>query len=292
MSTDFTYLVNGIDLDTTPGSPFLTIETSWRTPVTARRNPLVVPGRHGNIARQTLPEFDESQFSIAVRVTDAASQSALESMVAKLMLLVTQPNTVVTRISGNLTTSAPAEFISSNDKDFLVGRTDTLIMLMAIPGVFWRQPASVGTPLAFSANLTGALLPHLQGSSAPITDAIIRLKGPHTGAFSITDVATGTGLSQSPVSLSDSQYLYMDAGRLRSWFSASASAWAGGGTDASATLDYPGPGPLQLWPVVEPAVGDASFAAASEPRVRISATGGSGRTGDTSLAVYAGRSFL
>jgi hypothetical protein len=292
VSTDFTYIVNGIDLDTTLGSPFLTIETSWRTPVTARRNPLVVPGRHGNIARQTLREFDESQFSIAVRVTGAASQSALESMVAKLMLLVTQPNTVVTRISGNLTTSASAEFVSSNDKDFLVGRTDTLIMLMAIPGVFWRQPASVGTALAFSANLTGALLPHLQGSSAPITDAVVRLKGPHTGAVSITDAATGTGLSQAATALTGSQYLYLDAARLRSWVSASDVQWTPAGTDVSQHLDYPGAGPLQLWPVVEPAVGDASFAAASEPRVRISATGGSGRTGDTSLAVYAGRSFL
>lgn len=284
MAPYISWRINGIDL------PPIARVSSPRASVSTRRSPIDIPGRHG-VVDQGLPQFTEALITLTIEAT-AGSQAAVEAAIAKLNALLSGPSIVITRVAGGFSASGPARLVSISPGRHAPSVWQEMTAVLAIPAGMLSGPPSAGTPLAFSANLTNALLPHLQGSSAPITDAIVRLKGPHTGAFSITDVATGTGLSQSPVSLSDSQYLYMDAGRLRSWFSANASAWAGGGTDASATLDYPGPGPLQLWPVVEPAVGDASFAAASEPRVRISATGGSGRTGDTSLAVYAGRSFL
>ena len=284
MAPYISWRINGIDL------PPIARVSSPRASVSTRRSPIDIPGRHG-VVDQGLPQFAETLITLTIETT-AGSQATVEAAIAKLNALLSGPSIVITRVAGGFSASGPARLVSISPGRHAPSVWQEMTAVLAIPAGMLSEPPSAGTPLAFSANLTNALLPHLQGSSAPITDAIVRLKGPHTGAFSITDVATGTGLSQSPVSLSDSQYLYMDAGRLRSWFSANASAWAGGGTDASATLDYPGPGPLQLWPVVEPAVGDASFAAASEPRVRISATGGSGRTGDTSLAVYAGRSFL
>jgi hypothetical protein len=284
MAPYISWRINGIDL------PPIARVSSPRASVSTRRSPIDIPGRHG-VVDQGLPQFAETLITLTIETT-AGSQAAVEAAIAKLNALLSGPSIVITRVAGGFSASGPARLVSISPGRHAPSVWQEMTAVLAIPAGMLSGPPSAGTPLAFSANLTNALLPHLQGSSAPITDAIVRLKGPHAGAFSITDVATGTGLSQSPVSLSDSQYLYMDAGRLRSWFSANASAWAGGGTDASATLDYPGPGPLQLWPVVEPAVGDASFAAASEPRVRIGATGGSGRTSATELAVYAGRSFL
>lgn len=284
--------INGVSLTELLGPLFIVRGTTWRPDHSTVRSPVSIGGRHGTIG-SGLPVLGEPKVLLQVHAHAQASQSDLQAAVDKALALWVAPAHILgRRMAGGSEVFAAAEPESISHDGFVTGRADTMTLGFAIPGVSFRAPADAGTPLAFSANLTNALLPHLQGSSAPITDAVVRLKGPHTGAVSITDAATGTGLSQSPVSLSSSQYLYMDAGRLRSWFSANASAWAGGGTDASANLDYPGPGPLQLWPVVEPAVGDASFAAASEPRVRISATGGTGRTGDTTLAVYAGRSFL
>lgn len=251
MSADFTYLVNGVDLDTELGLNWLTLETSWRAPVAARRSPVAVPGRHGNAYRQPATEFDESQMAIAVKIHGTASQAALESLVAKVLVLVTQPDTIITRISGGQTCTAYAEFVACNDKDFIVGLTDTLIVMLALPDVFWRQPHTVGSALPFESDISSAALTHLSGASAPITDAIVRVKGPHTGTVTITDAATGRGLTQESATLSGSQYLYMDAARLRSWISASATAWDGTGTDVSEHLDYPVGGPLQLWPRVE-----------------------------------------
>ncbi|MGC4151492.1 MAG: hypothetical protein QM628_00240 [Propionicimonas sp.] len=290
MAADYTWLLNGVDLD--EASLGLASVTLWRPPISVRRSPVEVTGRHGSISSKRPPVFTEPQLVIGFRA-DQASQAALEAAITKLAALLAAADLTVTRISGGVSTSAPAELVSADmDAGFVPGGFAAPLAILAVPTVFLRQPSDVGGPLPFNANLTAAALPHLAGSSAPITDAIVRLKGPHAGLFTITDAATGTGLSQSAASLTGSQYLYVDAGRFRSWISASDSAWTGVGTDVSANLDYPAAGILQLWPVVEPAVGDSSFAAASAPTVRISATGGTGRTGDTTLAVYAGRSFL
>lgn len=284
MAPYIAWRINGVAL------PPIARVSSPRLGATTRRSPIEIPGRHG-VIDTALPEFGEALITLSIQST-AGSQAAVEAAVAKLTALLAQPVLTVTRIAGGYETSGAARLASISPGRHTPNAWQELTAVLAIPAGMLAEPPAVGTPMVFSANLTNALLPHLQGSSAPITDAIVRLKGPHSGIFTLTDAATGTGLSQAATSLTGSQYLYLDAARLRSWVSASDSQWTPGGTDVSQHLDYPGAGPLQLWPVVEPAVGDSSFAAASEPRVRISATGGSGRTGDTTLAVYAGRSFL
>ncbi|HML52387.1 MAG TPA: hypothetical protein PKD84_13405 [Propionicimonas sp.] len=284
MAPYISWRINGV------GLPPIARVSSPRPSVSTRRSPIDIPGRHG-VVDQGLPQFAETLITLTIEAT-AGSQAAVEAAIAKLHALLSGPSIVITRVAGDFSASGPARLVSISPGRHTPSVWQEMTAVLAIPAGMLSGPPSAGTPLAFSANLTGALLPHLQGSSAPITDAIVRLKGPHAGLFTITDAATGTGLSQSTASLTGSQYLYMDAGGFRSWISASDSAWTGVGTDVSANLDYPAAGILQLWPVVEPAVGDSSFAAASTPTVRISATGGTGRTGDTTLAVYAGRSFL
>lgn len=136
------------------------------------------------------------------------------------------------------------------------------------------------TSYAFTSDLTNVAIHHLAGSTAPITDPIIRITGPCTNP-TITDPTTGTGISWTGT-VAASTYLYLHPDRLTARTSASDTAWLSGGTNVSSGIDYPAPGPLQLWPMVD------SFTSRT---IRLSATG-TGKTAATRLTVRAARSFL
>lgn len=275
---------NGVSL------PKVARVSTFRPPVSTRRTPVEIAGRHGVITTG-LPTFGEPAVTIIIEST-AGSQAQVEAAVAQVQALLAQPTITLTRIAGGIEASASADLVSIAPGRHTPHMWAELTAVLAIPGVFFRAAAATGTPLGFSADLADVALPHLQGSSGPIPDAVARLKGPHSGTVTVTDSATGTGLIQASAALTAAQYLYMDAARLRSWISSSAGQWTPGGTDVSQNLDYPAAGILQLWPRVEPAVGDPSIELASAPMVRLNAVGGSGRTADTTLAVRAARSYL
>jgi hypothetical protein len=49
MTSDLTYLINGVDLDTEVGDTILTADTTWSLPISTIRTPVQVPGRHGSV---------------------------------------------------------------------------------------------------------------------------------------------------------------------------------------------------------------------------------------------------
>ena len=110
MASDYTWLLNGVDLDqVTLGLAGVTL---WRPPVSTRRSPVTVPGRHGTI-RSGLPVFEEPTLTIGVR-TPGASMAALEAAVNAVAGVLAQPSLTVTRISGGITMTTQAELVSSD----------------------------------------------------------------------------------------------------------------------------------------------------------------------------------
>lgn len=244
MATDYTWLLNGIDLDAASGH--LVTATLWRPPVSVRRPRITIPGRHGTAGSGALPVFDEPTMTISVRVE--GTQHQLEAAVNLLAGQFAQPALILTRSSGGITASAEAELVSADlDQDFTPGRLVTPTAVLAIPGVFFVESDQVhGLPLAGQHAIDG-----LAGSSAPCS-GVLRLAGP-ASAVSIVDHNSGTGVSWSG-ELSAGGFLFVRPRDLRAWLSADAEQWTPGGTDVSGGVDYPARGPLQLWPKVDGSV--------------------------------------
>ena len=246
-TTDCTWLINGFDLDQL--SYGLLAATVWRGKISARRSTAVVPGRHGVVTTGMPPTWDEALVSIT-HAAQESSQADLEAAVNRLLTVLTQPELVLTRISGGIVASAKAELVSVDPgADFLAGSWAETVAVLAIPDVFFVEAAASST-VAFATDLVGAEITGLRGSSAPVVDAVVRLTGPHVGPLSLTDTGSGTGLAVADAGLAAGEYLFVDAADLRAWRSASADEWVPAG--ATLPVDYPARGPLQLWPAVEP----------------------------------------
>lgn len=181
-------------------------------------------------------------------------------------------------------TAALAEVSPSAGKYFDGGYSPVLGLIPAWTGTVNASESTLSTgsetSTVFTADLVNTAIHHLAGSTAPITDPIIRITGPCTNP-TITDPTTGTGISWTGT-VAASTYLYLHPDRLTARTSASDTAWLSGGTNVSSGIDYPAPGPLQLWPMVD------SFTSRT---IRLSATG-TGKTAATRLTVRAARSFL
>ena len=228
--------------------------TLWRPPVTARRPLVEIPGRHGVISGQR-PTFDAPTLPLVVEHR-YKSADLIEAAVNRLVRLLAQPALTLSRVittpgGVETVTSAPADLVAVDWGDFRAWSSGTATIMLSIPGVFLRGPvtASTAANLGTSTTLT---LANLAGSTAPIGDAIIRIKGGLTNP-SVTDANSGSGISWSGT-LATTDYLYLDARTLTARRSTSATAWTSGGTDVTSTLSYPVGGPLQLWPDVNGAV--------------------------------------
>lgn len=277
MATDYTWTLNGVDLDTATGH--LASATVWRPPISVRRSATVIPGRHGSID-VGLPTFEEPIVPISVR-TVQTSQAALEAAVNSLVTLLTQPTLTLGRTSGGVTASARARLVSvDTDHDFLVGVTAAPVAQLAIPGVFFRGTLQTSDDFAFNADLLNQEVATLSGSTAPITDVVIRVTGP-CSSVTITDPATATGLSWTGT-LAAGQYLFLCPAPLSARISADPAAFTAGGTSVLSGVDWPATGRLQLWPVVQ---------TATTRKVLLSATG-TGRSAATKLAVRGRGSYL
>jgi len=263
--SDISYLLNGVDAQAWR----VQRDSLWRPPVSARSNLLSIPGKHGNI-NPGLPEFDEPQIPLVFSLRARKSQADLETQAEALLRQLGQPDLVLTRVSGEVTASAPARLISVAHSDFLAGWHAKITAIVGLPSVFLRGKAVESKTFPLGAAEVGSLA----GSTAPIPDAVIRVSGPATKIV-VADPRYGTGLSWSG-SLAAGQYLYLDAGSLRSWVSGSASAWTPGAQ--AGVVDYPAGGILQLWP-------DGGG------KVKASVAG-VGTSSATSWAVYAGKSYL
>ncbi|WP_159794447.1 hypothetical protein [Puerhibacterium puerhi] len=274
MPADITWLLSGVDANRW----FIQKGTLWRPPVSVRAATIDVPGRHGVIA-PGLPVFDEPQLNL--KLQPVGPQTSLEEAQAELVALLAAPGLTVTRRSAGAAASAPARLVSLSPDDFRPGQTAAFSVALAIPGVFLRGPVA-SSPATVVASGDTVEIAHLGVSTGPVADAIVRVTGPAT-TVAVTDVVSGTGLSWAGAALTAGRYLYLDAGTLRAWWSASSSAWTGG-TDVTSGLDYPAAGPLQIWPRMQ-----GTDPADRRARLRVS---GSGLSTATALMVRGAPAYL
>ncbi len=140
---------------------------------------------------------------------------------------------------------------------------------------------SSASELNFSADFDSVAIPALDGSTAPITDPILRILGPVTNPV-IRNPTSGTSIGYTGT-VPAGQYLFIRLDNLSARISTTATNWMSGGTTVTANLTYNPRGILQLWPAIS---GDPY----TRP-VLVSATG-TGKTAATRLAIQAARSYL
>ena len=272
----YTYLVGGVS-DTE--RRMLTQVTALHAGVSTRTTALAVPGVHGAQHSERVT-FDPPSIAMEWELV-APSWSDLDQEHAVLAGLLARPGDVeLTRRVLDVVGVATDQHASARLKSIaeIKGSTASPLILVTalleLPSVFWRGAVVTSAPIAATTD-TSAVVPSLNGSTAPVVDAVLRVTGP-AASIDVRDPATGTGLSWTGT-LTAGQYLYLDAAQLRAWTTTSASAWAATESDVSTGLDYPAPGPLELWP--------------TNRTVSVAVTG-TGRSATTALAVRAAPAYL
>lgn len=259
--SDIAWLLNGEALP-----PWGVLNGSmWRPQVTARGTPITIPGRHGALTPARPCEFEAQQ--VKLEFTIRGTQVEIEERVNHLAQTLADPDLILTRISGDVTASAPARLVDLSSTEFVVGTVAHMLALVAIPGAFLRGPVVESVSLSSGTVEVASLM----GSTAPITDAVLRFSNPSSG-LSVRCAKTGTGVSWSGAA---SGNLFIDVGRFRAW-TGSAGDWSGANAPMAGVLDYPPQGILQMWPTL--------FNSAR--RVRLDVSGGG------SLVVRAAKAYL
>jgi hypothetical protein len=112
-----------------------------------------------------------------------------------------------------------------------------LAVVLRVPGVFWRDT----TPADWSTNTLGApvRVSTLDGATAPVLDAVLRVTGPVTG-LRVTDVVTGGWLSY-PGTLAAGRQLRVHCGRMDA-HEAPGVTWEGTEANATGAITTGGPG--------------------------------------------------
>lgn len=275
------YTINGVALSAVLGDTYLAEETMWRPDVSAVRSPVVVPGRHGAI-EAGLPVFAEPKLKIAITARPG-TEASLEAAAGRLTALFAAPTLTVTRTHGGVAASTPARLESIAHSGFLWGARSTLTVTLGLPEVFFADTAGVSIHqiTSWTGTTAGANISHLEGSTAPIGDAMVRIKGPAKDV-TVRDDASGTGVDWTGT-LAAGTYLYLSPRLARAWTSATDSVWTPDGTDVTSGLSWPAAGVLQLWPTTSSLSGvtKVAFSAAA-----------SNRTTASAVAIRASRRYL
>ena len=253
----------------------------WRPDVAAVRSPVVAPGRHGSI-EAGLPVFGEPKLKIAITAR-SGTEASLEVAAGRLSALFTAPTLEVTRTHGATVASVSARLESIAYSGFLWGRRSTMTVTLALPGVFFTDVAgaSIHQIAPWAGTTAGVDIPHLGNSTAPISDAMVRVKGPAKDV-TVRDDASGTGIDWMGT-VAAGTYLYLSPRLARAWTAATDTVWEPGGTDATSGLSWPAPGVLQLWPTV------ASLSTRTTVAFTASA---SSRTTSSAIAIRASKMYL
>lgn len=164
-----------------------------------------------------------------------------------------------------------------------VGASARFTVVVQNPGVYWRGLDTADWSQAGVVSGTAYEVTTLEGSSAPIDDAILLLDGPTTGAATITDPATGAFVRLNEAIPADKAWRV----NVATWESRVATQGIGAadtfGTDKSSVTDQGGGYPrlLRLNPRL--------IGGARKVRLAVTATG---MTGATTLTVRARKAHL
>lgn len=286
-----TYIINDVPLDDPAGRWRLDAETTRRALPAVRSTAIASPHRHGETTPTGDP-YDPTNVGLSLHVTDrnplgvpsgpAQTERNLELITG---LLYSRPLLELTHQIGDQTRIAPARITSSSQPE---ARNNTLThyqlhYVLTIPGVFWTDPDGPQTTQGPTDPREGTLnLPALAGGTAPITDAIIRIRRGIAGRYEVTDPTTGTGLILNATG--PGGYVYIDADTLTAWQSGTTAQWERPTepTDLTELVDYPPAGPLQITPTAT--AGGTTYA--------LNYSYPSANSNDVALGVHASRKYL
>lgn len=223
------------------GFRLLRRSTIWRPDIATRQNVLELPGHHGQLQPWRPPVFETPTVTLLVGA-NGSDMPTLEEARQRLEALLTAPDVVLTRTSGDQVTTAPARLVTVTEGTWMADGWWRLQVILQVPGVFFY-----GAKVDFTIPLASGTVEvsTLAGSTAPIGDVVAQIIGPASSVV-LRDPLTRTGLMWTG-GLEAGESLYLDVARLEAW----TGAWSGGPT-RSHELDYPPEGPLQLWPQIRP----------------------------------------
>jgi hypothetical protein len=130
--------------------------------------------------------------------------------------------------------SATVTFMSRSVEHWGMGEDKVLAtFIMKVPGAYWRSTELTST--AVSLTTASQAVDVLTGISAPVGDAIVRVKGAVTG-LQVTDTS---GAWMTFPSIPANQWLRFHAASGRAWVTTT-DVWTGG-TEQSGSVDFGGP---------------------------------------------------
>jgi hypothetical protein len=134
--------------------------------------------------------------------------------------------------------AAEAKVVAASEPQVWLGAARTrLSVVLRIPGAYWRDVA----PVEWSTSTLGApvRVSTLDGATAPVLDAVLRVTGPATD-LRVTDTATG-GWVAYPGTLAAGRQLRVHCGRMDA-HEAPGVTWEGTETNATGRIVTGGPG--------------------------------------------------
>ncbi|GAA1015906.1 hypothetical protein Aple_010800 [Acrocarpospora pleiomorpha] len=293
-----TYSVDGIPLDHPNGLWTLQQGTGRRPFPGARGVEIPLAGRAGEIpvAGDTIEPLETTTLGFTFLVRGrapwggAGNEEDLEHNLEALAAVLSPHGRLVDlrhHIGGDMIRQTDAKFISSSEPELLAGANAARVTMLArIPGVYWRDvPELTHTWSAGLLDETARAIPALSGCTAPIPDAVLRVKGPATNP-ALSDTASGGTVAYTGT-ISSGQFLLLDCAALTAT-RVTTDTWSPtGGTDVTGNVDATGPGSAYRWLHLTPRIH------AADPLSRlIQVSGTATGTSDASgLAVRARRSF-
>ncbi|SEU46631.1 hypothetical protein [Nonomuraea wenchangensis] len=290
------YTLDGVPLDHPAGCWKLKKGTQRRPLPGARAVRVSVPGRAGELPITGL-DHEITSFSLVFTVTGATPtggdggfaqlETNLEALAA--MLGVRHRLMSLRYQAGAIVRVADVTVVAASEPELRVGAARArLTAVVEVPGVYWRDETTATWQGA--ANTADQPIATLAGSTAPVTDALIRVTGPATN-ITVRDVATQGAvglLAAGANSITASERLLIDAAAMRAAIVTTDTWDLAGGTDRTGVISVFGPGSASRWIHLTPAmaVGDPFSRA-----VLISCTA-TGTTAASKLEVRARRSYL
>ncbi|SDL73045.1 hypothetical protein SAMN05421874_12820 [Nonomuraea maritima] len=290
------YTLDGVPLDHPAGCWKLKRGTQRRPLPGARAVRVSVTGRAGELPIVGL-DHEATSFSLTFAVTGATPSGAdggyaqMETNLEALTALLGVRNRLMSLRyeAGPIARIADVTITAASEPEIWVGAARArLTVVVEVPGVYWRDETL--STWSGSANTVDQVVTTLAGSTAPITDALIRVTGPATNP-TIRDVASGGTVALTTFganTISAGQWLVVDAQAMRAALVTTDTWELTGGTDRTGVMVVSGPGSANRWLHLTPAmaVGDPFSRA-----VVVSCTATS-TTSASRLEIRARRSYL
>lgn len=277
-----TYSLDGLALDDPAGRWRLERSTGIRI-IPGRVNAEAeLPGRDG-----VVPVFGSGYeagavgLSLVITGADHGAMMGVFEFLAGVLAQRSRLLPLVHDYGNGQTRTAMVQVVGSSAPELVAHRDALLEVVFSVPGVFWRDAATVDSSVSLPASSGTSVLTGLAGSTGPVSDALVQVAGGFSSA-TLTGPVTGDKIVINRA-VAAGQYVVIDCANWRARLHSSNSWSTTGGTDIlSDVTSSRGMGPmLSLAPDFTTGAG----------RVRLT-TVGTGLSGTPGVVVRAARSFI